>query len=135
MPVLHLQLSPPAPQAHAALARELTALTARLLHKRPEVTAVLVEDVPAGGWFIGGDVPAQPTASLCITVTAGTNTEGEKAAFVAAAFAALQARLAPGGTLAPASYVRVQELPAGDWGYGGVTQQQRRADAQATAAA
>jgi phenylpyruvate tautomerase PptA (4-oxalocrotonate tautomerase family) len=29
----------------------------------------------------------------------------------------------------------VQELPAGDWGYGGVTQQQRRADAQATAAA
>lgn len=131
MPVLHLQLSPPAPRAHAALARELTALTARLLHKRPEVTAVLVEDVPAGGWFIGGEVPAQPTATLCITVTAGTNTDAEKAAFVAAAFAELQARLAPGSGLAPASYVRVQELPAGDWGYGGVTQQQRRQAAAA----
>ena len=126
MPVLHLQITPPAPAAHADLACTLTDLTARVLRKRAEVTAVVIGDVPAGAWFIAGEAPTEPTACLTITVTAGTNTADEKAAFVAGAFDALQARLAPGGTLAPASYVRVQELPAGDWGYDGLTQAQRR---------
>ncbi|WP_422845065.1 tautomerase family protein [Acidovorax sp. M2(2025)] len=44
-----------------------------------------------------------------------------------AAFAELRQQLAGDGPLAEASYVIVRELPAGDWGYGGRTQQARKA--------
>ena len=127
MPTLRLSLCPPQkPERHARLAQVLTALTADLLHKRPEVTAVLMDECLPGRWTIGGVATDQPTALLEISITAGTNTDEEKAAFIAAAFRELQAELAPGGELAPASYVIVRELAAGDWGYGGLTQRARQ---------
>ena len=126
MPTLQLKLMPPlAAPVQAALAAELTQLTATVLGKRPEVTAVLVEVVPQ--WFIGGTSVAQPTAWLAISITAGTNTAEQKAAFVAQAYALLQRHL---GSMAPASYVIVHELPASDWGYGGQTQAMRQAARQ-----
>jgi len=126
MPTLQLKLTPslPAP-AHAALAAELTQLTATVLGKRPEVTAVLVEQVPQ--WFIGGVPVTQATAWLAISITAGTNTASQKADFIAQAYALLQRHLGP---LAPASYVIVQELSASDWGYDGQTQAARQAARQ-----
>lgn len=124
MPTLQLRISPAqTPQRHALLAGALTDLTARVLGKRPQVTAVLVDELPAGRWFIGGRTPGQATALLEIRITAGTNTPAEKEAFIEAAFAELQQQLGP---LEPASYVVVHELPAGDWGYGGRTQAARR---------
>lgn len=129
MPTLQLKLTPPlAAPAQAALAAELTQLTALALGKRPEVTAVLVELVPQ--WFIGGEPVTQATAWLAISITAGTNTAEQKAAFVAQAYALLQRHLGP---LAPASYVIVHELPASDWGYGGQTQAARQAARQRAA--
>ena len=126
MPTLNLRISPPNnPQRYQALAETLTVLTARLLHKRPEVTAVLVQDLPAGQWFVGGAPPRRPTALLEIDITAGTNTAAEKAAFIDAAHGALRQQLAPDAELELASYVIVRELPASDWGYGGQTQRQR----------
>ena len=112
-----------------ALAQALTGLSTRLLGKRAEVTAVLIESWPADHWYIGGEAPAQPTALLDISITQGTNRPEEKADFIAAAFAQLAQHL--GGALAPASYVQVHELPAGDWGYGGITQQARKQQAAA----
>jgi 4-oxalocrotonate tautomerase len=63
---------------------------------------------------------------LEISITQGTNTQEEKAAFIQAAFAELQRQLAGDGVLAPASYVVVRELPASDWGHGGRTQRSRQ---------
>jgi len=127
MPTLQLKLSPPVPGAvQDALAAELTALTADLLGKRPEVTALMVEALPAARWYVGGRAGPGPTAWLEISITAGTNTAEQKAAFVEAAHAALQDHLGARQPLAPASYVIVRELPAGDWGYGGRTQQARQ---------
>jgi 4-oxalocrotonate tautomerase len=127
MPTLRLSIAPlQNPERYTRLAQALTSLTAGLLGKRPEVTAVLIDDLPAARWHIGGVVPTQPTALLEISITQGTNTAEEKAAFIAAAFAQLQAQLAPGGALAPASYVIVREVPATDWGYGGLTQRERQ---------
>ena len=127
MPTLQLKISPlQNPSSYRALASALTDLTALHLGKRPEVTAVMIDDVPAARWHIGGhDVPG-PTAFLEISITAGTNTAQEKAAFIGAAFAELQRQLGRGQSLAPASYVIVRELPATDWGYGGVTQAARK---------
>jgi 4-oxalocrotonate tautomerase len=127
MPTLQLKISPSAaPAVQAALARELTALTASILGKRPEVTALMIEELPAARWYIGAAPVPRGTAWLEISVTAGTNTAQQKAAFIAAAFAALQLHLGAGQPLAPASYVIVRELPASDWGYAGQTQWARQ---------
>lgn len=132
MPTLHLQLSQPQSDGHrAVLARRLTTLTAEVLGKRAAVTGVLVDVLPAGSWFIGGEasgmvglITATPgTARLTIDITQGTNTPAQKEAFVQAAWALLNELLGP---LAEASYVIVRELPAEDWGYGGRTQAARR---------
>ena len=85
-----------------------------------------MEDLPVTRWHIGGKPVEQPTALLEISITQGTNTQEEKAAFIQAAFAELQRQLAGDGALATASYVVVRELPASDWGYGGRTQQARK---------
>ena len=128
MPTLHLHTTAVLDDtARSTLARALTDLTAEVLGKRPEVTAVLLHHHRPGQWFIGGVVAeAQPTAQLGIDITTGTNSADEKAAFVAGAWRLLNRAL--GGTtgLDPASYVIVQEIPATDWGYGGVTQAARK---------
>jgi 4-oxalocrotonate tautomerase len=128
MPTLQLKISPlQNPERYRALAGALSRLTALHLGKRPEVTAVMIDDVPAARWHVGGSGVLSPTAFLEISITAGTNTAQEKAAFMAAAFEELQNQLGAGQPLEPASYVIVRELPASDWGYGGITQLARRA--------
>ncbi len=127
MPTLNLKISPlQNPSRYRSLAAALTRLTALHLDKRPEVTAVMIDDVPAARWHIGGTDVTGPTAFLEVSITAGTNTPREKAAFIAAAFDELQNQLGLGQPLASASYVIVREVPAGDWGYGGQTQAARR---------
>lgn len=127
MPTLQLKVSPlQNPSRYRALAHALTQLTALHLGKRPEVTAVMIDDVPAARWHIGGSDVEGPTAFLEISITAGTNTAQEKDAFVAAVFEELQDQLGHGQPLAPASYVIVREVPATNWGYGGQTQAARR---------
>ena len=138
MPTLTLKIAAPHNDAHNqtrdhALATALTAITANTLGKRAEVTAVLIEDLPAARWFVGARPAVRPTALLEISVTTGTNTDAQKAAFVDAAFAELARQLAPGSALEEASYVIVREVPASDWGYGGRTQQARSAAAKKVA--
>jgi 4-oxalocrotonate tautomerase len=136
MPTLHLQLSrPQLDEDRAMLAQRLTRLTAEVLGKRSVVTAVLVDVLPAGHWFIGGEAvaastPMPGTARLSIDITQGTNTPAQKEAFVQAAWALLNELLGP---LAEASYIIVRELPAEDWGYGGRTQAARRVGASPSA--
>ena len=135
MPTLQLKLAAPASEAvQAALADELTQLTARVLGKREDLTAVMIEALPPGRWHIGGQVATQATAWLEISITAGTNTEAQKAAFIDAAHTALRQHLAAGLGWAEASYVIERELPATDWGYGGRTQRARHLARPATAA-
>jgi 4-oxalocrotonate tautomerase len=128
MPTLHLRMTPlHNPSSYEALIEELTALTAAVLHKRSEVTVVMIDDLPAARFGIGGQAASQRAACLSIDITQGTNSAEEKAQFVQQAHALLQRVLGP---LHEASYVIVRELPAGDWGYGGVTQLARRQKVQ-----
>ena len=127
MPTLLLRLSPPTTaERHQALTCALTRITVDTLGKRGEVTAVLVDELAPTRWTLGGAAVTRPTALLDISITGGTNTAAQKAAFIAAAFAELQHQLAPAGSLEDASYVCIRELPATDWGYGGVTQHDRQ---------
>ncbi len=129
MPILTLKMAPlQSPALYAALSQALTALTVQTLAKRGELTAVVIDDLPAAHWTIGGHVVKRPTAWLEITVSAGTNSPEQKATFIEQAFAVLQRLLAPDEGLEPTSYVAVRELPGSDWGYGGRTQQARAQD-------
>lgn len=128
MPTLTLKLAAAHdPERDQALAAALTSIATATLGKRAEVTAVLMEDLPAARWFVGAQAVQRPTALLEISITEGSNTAAQKAAFIEAAFAELQSQLAPGSALEEASYVIVREVPATDWGYGGKTQQARQA--------
>lgn len=127
MPTLNLKIAPlQNPERYQALAAALTALTADILGKRPAVTAVIIDDLPQARWYVGGSAVQGATAQLEIAITAGTNTEAEKARFIEAAFRELQRQLAPDGDFEMASYVAVRELPATDWGFGGQTQRARQ---------
>jgi 4-oxalocrotonate tautomerase len=136
MPTLQLKIAPlQNPEQYRRLAQALTALAADHLGKRPEVTAVVMQDLPAAQWFVAGHAVQRPTALLEIDITAGTNTPAEKAAFIEAAHAELRRQLGAGGELETASYVIVHELPATDWGYDGRTQRARQLERERAVAA
>jgi 4-oxalocrotonate tautomerase len=127
MPILNLRIAPlQNPERYRSLASALTEITARVLGKQAEVTAVVIEDLPAARWHVGGRDVERPTAQLEIAITAGTNSAAEKAAFIGEAHAELERQLGHGEPLERASYVIVREVPATDWGYAGQTQQARR---------
>ena len=135
MPTLNLKIAPlQNPERYQQLARALTVLAAELLGKRPAVTAVIIDDLPAAQWYVGGEDVQRPTAMLEISITQGTNTPAEKSAFIRAAYEELERQLAHGGRLEEASYVIVRELPATDWGYGGRTQLERKVAREKVAA-
>jgi 4-oxalocrotonate tautomerase len=132
MPTLQLRITPPQSATRlAVLARRLTELSTELLGKRKEVTAVVIDEVMPGRWYIDAQRPREPSALLEISITRGTNTEAEKQGFIAAAWRELEQQLGP---LEAASYVVVRELPASDWGYAGTTQAARRQQAEAAGA-
>jgi 4-oxalocrotonate tautomerase len=128
MPTLRLQVAPLLnPKRYAALGAALTRITTKVLHKKPEVTVVMIDDLPAARYLVAGRDAVQPIACLEISITTGTNTAEEKAQFIRDTYAELHRQLSVGNSvLHEASYVIVRELPAGDWGFGGHTQAARR---------
>jgi 4-oxalocrotonate tautomerase len=115
-----------APEQILRLQIEATRLMAEVMHKKPELTAVLVEQVDAARWTVGATAVRAAT-HLDVKVTAGTNTPEEKRRFVSEAVGLLRSVIGP--TLNPVCYVVVHEIAADAWGYGGRTQADRAADA------
>ena len=126
MPYLNVKLSNTVTDTVAKdVATTLTRITAEILKKKPELTSVAVEHVPATRWFIAANTVSNGTDAtfyLDIKVTEGTNTKDEKARYIEKVFAAMQAIL---GALHPASYVVIHEVRADAWGYQGATQEFR----------
>jgi 4-oxalocrotonate tautomerase len=117
-----------APEQVQRLQSEATRLMVEVMRKNFQLTAVLVEQVAASGWTVGG-APVKVAAHLDVKVTAGTNTPDEKRRFIAEATDLLRAVVGP--ALNPVTYVVVHDIAADAWGYGGLTQAAR---AQAHAA-
>lgn len=128
MPFLDIRLAVPClPEKVAQIASRMTDLVVDILGKRRELTVAVVQCVAPGHWMAGGaslNDAGNGGFFLEVNVTEGTNTPVQKAAFVAAAYAAAEAVL---GSLDAASYVIVREIPAQDWGYQGQTQAARAA--------
>lgn len=126
MPFVHIRVAGPAPITPEQVRRlqdEATRLMADVMGKKAELTAVLVEQLPAQAWSVGAStVPV--AAHLDVKVTEGTNTPEQKERFVALAAKLLREVLGDG--LSTATYVVVDEVAADAWGYDGLTQDQRR---------
>jgi 4-oxalocrotonate tautomerase len=113
------------PSLKADIAAAVTDLTAKILHKDPKVTAIIVKSVDPADWFAGGkSLAEQKLASfwLDIHVTDGTNTKDEKAAYIAAMFNRMGELLGP---LHNESYLHVDEVKGDAYGFGGLTQERR----------
>jgi 4-oxalocrotonate tautomerase len=114
-----------APSLKADIAAAVSELTAKILHKDPKVTAIIVKSVDAADWFAGGKSLADARLAsywLDIHITEGTNTKDEKAAYLAAMFKRMEELLGP---LHNESYLHVDEVRGDAYGFGGLTQERR----------
>src|SRR2546423_101274 len=113
------------PALKSDIAAAVSELTAKVLHKDPKVTAIIVRSVDAADWFAGGkSLAEQKLASywLDIHISEGTNTKDEKAAYLAALFKRMGELLGP---LHEESYAHVDEVKGDAYGFGGLTQERR----------
>ena len=111
---------------------ETTRLMEEVMNKNPDLTSVRIDQFPGGNWAVG----CTPTTGrgevgvhMDIKVTAGTNTDDEKAEMIRQAMAMLKDVV---GCVPEASYIVIHELDARAWGYDGRTQHDR-AQQRATA--
>jgi 4-oxalocrotonate tautomerase len=126
MPILNVKVSRPASaELTKRISSALGELTARILKKPPEVTAIAIDYVPPEHWVIAGRTLVEHGKSsfyFDIKITEGTNTKDEMAQYVAESFAAFRDLL---GDLHEESYVYVEEVHGFAYGYGGRTQEWR----------
>ena len=126
MPILNVKIAAPeSPELSAAVASSLIELTSRVLRKKPEVTSVAISYLKPENWIIGGSsLAAQGRSSFYfdIKITDETNTKAEKEQYIREAYA-LFARLL--GDVHEVSYIHIEDVRAGAYGYGGLTQEYR----------
>ena len=126
MPILNVKVSAPRTTELSERINEmLLELTSRVLGKRRDLTAVVIDYVDPGDWFVAGkSLAEQKLASFYfdVKVVDETNTKAEKARYVAEAFEAFAALLGP---LLHESYVHVHDVRAAAYGFGGKTQEYR----------
>jgi 4-oxalocrotonate tautomerase len=126
MPYIHVQISGSPDDALAERVGEAaTRLTATLLGKRPELSAAVVDFIPARRWRVADQVlqGGGPRAyHWMVSITDETNTKQEKADYLAAVHQAMGELL---GGAAEHSYIHVADLRASAYGFAGQTQEYR----------
>ena len=126
MPILNVKISgSPDPETSQQVASLLVELTATILGKQRDITAVAIDYVPEDQWFVGGSLLSEQRKKsfyFDIKVTEGTNTKDDMARYVQEAFRGFEKIL---GEIHPESYIYVQEVRGFAYGYGGLTQEHR----------
>jgi 4-oxalocrotonate tautomerase len=126
MPILNVKVSAVrSPELGRRIAARLLELTSRILHKKPEVTAITIDYVDHDSWLIAGRTLGEHGKNsfyFDIRITDETNTKDEKAQYIREAFAAFEDLL---GNLHEESYIHVMDVRAASYGYGGTTQEYR----------
>lgn len=127
MPYINIRIAgePLSSEQIRQLVTETTGHMTNIMGKKGELTSVRIEAADSRSWGVGGIIVAEGearAAHMDIKVTAGTNSDAEKAAMVEAGHKLLVDVL---GTLPEATYVIIHDLPGGNWGYAGKTQAAR----------
>lgn len=129
MPFINIAIAgkPLSPAQKQQLFDETTRLMSEVMGKNPALTAVRLDQFGAEDWATGGTAVALQDATalhMDISITAGTNSDAEKAEMIRQAMVMLKAVV---GATPEASYIVIHELPATAWGYDGRTQASRAA--------
>ena len=104
-----------------------TALMNTVMHKKPQVTVVNIQESDPGQWSVNANqlTDKEPTgAYVDIKVTDQTNTPEEKAEMISKTTKMLQEVV---GIIQEACYVVIDDISANSWGYNGKTQAFRAA--------
>lgn len=110
----------------SCLAEGLSLITERILRKNKKLVVVRFEVADRQAqWYVGGAVKSDDAAifELSIIVTKGTNTDEEKALWIAQAWKLVTEAF--DSTIHP-NYISIQEIDGKSWGYNGLTQEQRK---------
>ena len=126
MPILNVKVGAKKSAALTkAIAGTLSDLTAPILHKKPEVTAIAIDYVDPDDWIVAGKSLSEHGKNsfyFDIKITDETNSKEEKAQYIRESFEALSELL---GNVHEESYIYVQDVRAAAYGYGGKTQEFR----------
>ncbi|GBF81929.1 tautomerase family protein [Aphanothece sacrum] len=110
----------------SSLAESLSLITEKILRKNSKVIVVLFESSEQQGqWYVDGKIKSDPEVifELSILVTKGTNTDEEKAEWIAQTWKLITDVL---GNSSHPNYISIQEIEGKNWGYNGLTQEQRK---------
>ncbi len=126
MPILNVKVSAKkSPELTKQISELLLDLTTRILKKKREVTAIVIDFVEHDSWIVGGYFLSEQKKNsfyFDIKITDETNIKDEKALYIKEAFAGFARIL---GNLHEESYIHVQDVKAASYGYGGYTQEYR----------
>jgi len=126
MPILNVLLSGTADeQKSQQVAHMLANCTSHILRKKPELTSIAIRYLEPAHWIVGGQslaVQNKSSAYVEIKITDETNTRAEKAAYIQAVYDGLLGLMPD---LHHESYIHVDDVRAGAYGYGGKTQEYR----------
>ncbi len=109
-----------------SLAESLSLITEEILRKNKKLIVVRFEVAnQQAQWYVGGAVKSDDAAifELSIIVTKGTNTDEEKAEWIAQAWELVTQVL---GSAPHPNYISIQEIDGKSWGYNGLSQEQRK---------
>ncbi len=127
MPFIRIAVSGnPDPHLAQSTARAVTERTSRILGTSKERTALDVSSVPKAQWFVGGESLEELGLSsywLEARATEGRNTAQQKADYLAEIDTLMHQLL---GELHAVSYAHVHAAAADSWGFGGVSQAERK---------
>ena len=126
MPILNVKVSATkSPALTRQIAELLLELTSRILKKDRALTAIAIDYIDHDCWVVGGSLLSEQNKNsfyFDIKITDETNTRAEKAQYIRAAFEGFAKLL---GNLHDESYIYVQDVRAGAYGYAGLTQEYR----------
>ena len=107
---------------------ETTTLMAKIMKKKPEVTAVRIDEYADDSWAVARTPIAASkkiAVHMDIKITDGTNTDEEKAEMIRLGMSMLKQVV---GNTAEASYIVIHDLDSAAWGFDGRTQKARAED-------
>lgn len=126
MPILNVKVSGiKSAETTKQITELLLDITTRILKKKREVTAIVIDYIDRDSWMVGGKLLSEQNKNsfyFDIKVTDETNTKDEKAQYIKEAFEGFEKIL---GNLHEESYVYVADVRATAYGYGGKTQEYR----------
>lgn len=120
MPIITLAINcEVSSELRLVVVERLTDITCSVLGKKRALTVVRIDALPVCDFYIAGKSTDCIVAHLAIAITAGSNSQVEKTAWIKAAWQTL--REVSGVSMQP-SYILIHEVPGNSWGYNGLSQ-------------